>query len=62
MDYPFMIDDYNFVRDRDTCHIILFFFGLKEKIWSRHYRLMNEDWIILFLIAWEEQKPHFLWI
>lgn len=32
MDYPFMIDDYNFVRDRDTCHIIFFFFGLKEKI------------------------------
>lgn len=62
MDYPFMIDDYNFVRDRDTCHIILFFFGLKEIIWSRHYRLMNEDWNILFLIAWEEQKPHFLWI
>lgn len=62
MDYPFMIDDYNFVRDRDTCHIILFFLGLKEKIWSRHYRLMNEDWNILFLIAWEEQKPHFLWI
>lgn len=45
-------------------HAILFFyfFGLKEKIWSRHYSLMNEDWNILFLIAWEEQKPHFLWI
>lgn len=62
MDYPFMIDDYNSVRDHDTCHIIFFFFGLKEKIWSRHYSLMNEDWNILFLIAWEEQKPHFLWI
>lgn len=32
MDYLFMIDDYNFVRDRDICYIILFFFGFKEKI------------------------------
>lgn len=31
MDYPFMIDDYNFVRDRDTCHIIIFFLVLKKK-------------------------------
>lgn len=45
-----------------THAILFFFFGLKEKIWSRHYRLMNEDWNIQFLIAWEEQKPHFLWI
>lgn len=30
MDYPFMIDDYNFVRDHDTCHII-FFLVLKKK-------------------------------
>lgn len=31
MDYPFMKDDYNFVWDRDTCHIIIFFLVLKKK-------------------------------
>lgn len=31
MDYPFMIDDYNFVRDHDTCHIIFFCLVFKKK-------------------------------